>query len=429
MTGTDHTISPEKVVLVGVIHPGMVRETVTEHLDELELLARTAGAEVVGRFIQKRERIDPRYFVGKGKAGEIVQKAQLLDTHTVIFDDELSPSQVRNFLKLTSNLKVIDRTGLILDIFMKHARSREAKTQVELAQLQYLLPRLTRRWTHLERQMGGIGTRAGMGETQIEVDRRLIRDRIATLRRDLDRIERERETQSKRRREVFRVALVGYTNSGKSTLMNALTGSEVFVEDQLFATLDTTVRSLDLNSAHRVLLSDSVGFIRKLPHTLVASFKSTLKEVLESDLLVVLLDASSPHMEDHLRTVREVLADIGAHKKESLTVINKVDLIDDPAIIQAYRSRFPHAIFISALNHLRLDSLQDAIVRAMDASFRTATVVLPPASSREISSVYDQVEVLETRYEKDGVYLKIRGNRANVDRIKALSRNGSPAKG
>lgn len=429
MTGTDHTISPEKVVLVGVIHPGMVRETVTEHLDELELLARTAGAEVVGRFIQKRERIDPRYFVGKGKAGEIVQKAQLLDTHTVIFDDELSPSQVRNFLKLTSNLKVIDRTGLILDIFMKHARSREAKTQVELAQLQYLLPRLTRRWTHLERQMGGIGTRAGMGETQIEVDRRLIRDRIATLRRDLDRIERERGTQSKRRREVFRVALVGYTNSGKSTLMNALTGSEVFVEDQLFATLDTTVRSLDLNSAHHVLLSDSVGFIRKLPHTLVASFKSTLKEVLESDLLVVLLDASSPHMEDHLRTVREVLADIGAHKKESLTVINKVDLIDDPAIIQAYRSRFPHAIFISALNHLRLDSLQDAIVRAMDASFRTATVVLPPASSREISSVYDQVEVLETRYEKDGVYLKIRGNRANVDRIKALSRNGSPAKG
>lgn len=416
--------SPENVVLVGVVHPGMVRETVTEHLDELELLANTAGAQVVGRFVQKREKVDARYFVGKGKAMEIVEQAKALEAQTVIFDDELSPSQVRSFLKLASDLKVIDRTGLILDIFIKHARSREAKTQVELAHLQYLLPRLTRRWTHLERQMGGIGTRAGMGETQIEVDRRLIRDRIARLRRDLERIDRERKTQSKRRKEVFRVALVGYTNSGKSTLMNALTGSDVFVEDQLFATLDTTVRSLEMDSAHRVLLSDSVGFIRKLPHTLVASFQSTLKEVLDADLLLILLDGSSPHMEDHLQTVREVLMVIGAHKKESLIVVNKVDLIGDPAVIQAYQSRFPHAIFISALNHLRLDALQQAIVQVMDGSFRTATVVLDHASPRQISSVYDQVEVLESRYEKDGVHLKIRGSRATVERIKALSKDG-----
>ncbi|MFQ6615456.1 MAG: GTPase HflX [Fidelibacterota bacterium] len=416
--------SPENVVLVGVVHPGMVRETVTEHLDELELLANTAGAQVVGRFVQKREKVDARYFVGKGKAMEIVEQAKALEAQTVIFDDELSPSQVRSFLKLASDLKVIDRTGLILDIFIKHARSREAKTQVELAHLQYLLPRLTRRWTHLERQMGGIGTRAGMGETQIEVDRRLIRDRIARLRRDLERIDRERKTQSKRRKEVFRVALAGYTNSGKSTLMNALTGSDVFVEDQLFATLDTTVRSLEMDSAHRVLLSDSVGFIRKLPHTLVASFQSTLKEVLDADLLLILLDGSSPHMEDHLQTVREVLMVIGAHKKESLIVVNKVDLIGDPAVIQAYQSRFPHAIFISALNHLRLDALQQAIVQVMDGSFRTATVVLDHASPRQISSVYDQVEVLESRYEKDGVHLKIRGSRATVERIKALSKDG-----
>lgn len=416
--------SPENVVLVGVVHPGTVRETVTEHLDELELLANTAGAQVVGRFVQKREKVDARYFVGKGKAMEIVEQAKALEAQTVIFDDELSPSQVRSFLKLASDLKVIDRTGLILDIFIKHARSREAKTQVELAHLQYLLPRLTRRWTHLERQMGGIGTRAGMGETQIEVDRRLIRDRIARLRRDLERIDRERKTQSKRRKEVFRVALAGYTNSGKSTLMNALTGSDVFVEDQLFATLDTTVRSLEMDSAHRVLLSDSVGFIRKLPHTLVASFQSTLKEVLDADLLLILLDGSSPHMEDHLQTVREVLMVIGAHKKESLIVVNKVDLIGDPAVIQAYQSRFPHAIFISALNHLRLDALQQAIVQVMDGSFRTATVVLDHASPRQISSVYDQVEVLESRYEKDGVHLKIRGSRATVERIKALSKDG-----
>lgn len=424
MIGTNQRTSPEKVMLVGVIHPGMLRETVVEHLDELELLANTAGAEVVARFVQKRERIDARYFVGEGKANEIVQQSMALDAQTVIFDDELSPSQVGNFLKLASNLKIIDRTGLILDIFIKRARSREAQTQVELAQLEYLLPRLTRRWTHLERQMGGIGTRAGMGETQIEVDRRLIRNRIGKLRRDLDRIERERETQGKRRKQMFRVALVGYTNSGKSTLMNALTGSDVFVEDRLFATLETTVRSLDLDSGHRVLLSDSVGFIRKLPHTLVASFQSTLKEVLEADLLVILLDGSSSHMEDHLQTVREVLLNIGAQRKESLTVINKLDLIGDSAIIQAYQSRFPRAIFVSALNHLRLDALQEAIIQVMDGTFRTVTVVLDHTSPREISSVYDQVEVLETRYEKDGVYMKIRGNKASVEKIKALSRDG-----
>lgn len=199
----------------------------------------------------------------------------------------------------------------------------------------------------------------------------------------------------------------------------------MFVENRLFATLDTTVRSLEMDSAHRILLSDSVGFIRKLPHTLVASFQSTLKEVLEADLVVILLDASSPHLEDHLQTVREVLTVIGVHKRESLTVINKIDLIEDPAILQAYQSRFPHAIFISALNHLRLDALQQAIIRVMDGSFRTTTVVLEHTSPKQISSVYDQVEVLETRYEEDGVHLKIRGNRATVDRIEALSKDGT----
>jgi len=426
VTELNNTRYSERAVLVGVIHSGMTKEKIEEHLDELEFLAETAGAEVVGRFTQKRDRIDSRYFVGKGKATQIVQQAKALNVDLICFDDELSPSQVRNFLKLTETIKVIDRTGLILDIFTIHARSREAKTQVELARLQYVLPRLTRLWTHLERQMGGIGTRAGAGETQIEVDRRLVRDRIAKLRRELIRIDQEREIQSKQRKNMYRVALAGYTNAGKSTLMNALTGSDVFVEDQLFATLDTTVRSLKLNTHYKILLSDSVGFIRKLPHSLIASFKSTLKEILEADLLLIILDASSPLLVEHLHTVRSVLISIDAQKKASLVVVNKIDLIEDPQILRALMSQLPDAVFISALKQLRLDTLLDEIKKIMEKSLKTATVVFEHTLGKEISSVFNEVEVLETRYEHDGVYLKIRGNIASLQRVEALSKDRIP---
>ncbi len=419
------SVAHEKAVLVGVILPGMTKALMEEHLDELTLLAQTAGAEVVGRYIQRRDRINPTYFIGKGKAQQIIQQAQELDVQLIIFDDELSPSQIRNFLKISDSIKVIDRTGLILDIFQRHAQTRESKTQVELAHLQYLLPRLTRLWTHLERQMGGIGTRAGAGETQIEVDRRIIRDRIAKLRKDLKKIDKERETQSKRRKEMFRVALVGYTNAGKSTLLNALTGADVFVQDQLFATLDTTIRTLEVNDHHRLLLSDSVGFIRKLPHTLVASFRSTLMEVLEADLLLLMLDGSSYLLDEQLQTVREVLNEIGARDKEAMLVINKIDLIEDPEILQGLKARFPEAVFISALNHLRLDALQEAMVEEMEKSYRTAQVVFDPGLGKEIATVFQEVEVLDTSYEDDGVHLTIRGERVTVERLKALaSRNG-----
>jgi len=419
------SVAHEKAVLVGVILPGMTKALMEEHLDELSLLAQTAGAEVVGRYIQRRDRINPTYFIGKGKAQQIVQQSQELDVQLIIFDDELSPSQIRNFLKISDSIKVIDRTGLILDIFQRHAQTRESKTQVELAHLQYLLPRLTRLWTHLERQMGGIGTRAGAGETQIEVDRRIIRDRIAKLRKDLKKIDKERETQSKRRKEMFRVALVGYTNAGKSTLLNALTGADVFVQDQLFATLDTTIRTLEVNDHHRLLLSDSVGFIRKLPHTLVASFRSTLMEVLEADLLLLMVDGSSYLLDEQLQTVREVLNEIGARDKEAMLVINKIDLIEDPEILQGLKARFPEAVFISALNHLRLDALQEAMVEEMEKSYRTAQVVFDPGLGKEIATVFQEVEVLDTSYEDDGVHLTIRGERVTVERLKALAnRNG-----
>lgn len=418
-----HQITDEKAFLVGAATGGVSLELVEEHLDELELLAETAGAETVGRFTQRVNRISPKYFVGEGKANEIVNQAEALGVNLIIFDDELSPSQIRNFLRLAENIKVIDRTALILDIFTQHARSRESQTQVELARLEYMLPRLTRMWTHLERQMGGIGTRAGAGETQIEVDRRLVRDRITKLKRELRKIDLERQTQSRRRKEKFRVAMVGYTNAGKSTLMNALTGSHVFIQDQLFATLDTTVRSLEVNSHHEILLSDSVGFIRKLPHQLVASFKSTLKEAVDADLLMIVLDAASPMVDEHLRTVREVLKSIGAHHKDSLLVLNKIDILS-PEMLGGLKSRFLDAVFISAQNHLRLDTLQEEISDIMERSFRTTEVVFEPRLGKEIASVYDAVEVLDRRYEEDGVHLTIRGDRDAVGRVMALARDG-----
>ena len=289
----------EKAILVGVIHGENSEFTINEHLEELELLVDTAGADVVGRVTQKLSRINPVYYIGKGKAEQLIHQAEELNVSLIIFDDDLSPTQTKNYQKLTEEIKVIDRSTLILDIFVRHAKTKEAKTQVELAQLEYMLPRLTRMWTHLERQMGGIGTRAGAGETQIEVDRRMLRVRIAKLKIELVRIDRERDTQSRRRKDFFRVALVGYTNAGKSTLMKTISGDDVYIQDQLFATLDTTVRMVKLDEDHSILLSDTVGFIRKIPHHLVASFRSTLKEVVEADLILVVMDASSLQIEDH----------------------------------------------------------------------------------------------------------------------------------
>ena len=293
----------ETAFLVGVIKDGETYDKVKSNLVELSLLADTAGAVAVESIISKINRISPKYFIGKGKAEQIINQAKALNINMIIFDDDLSPTQTRNFHKISNKIKIIDRTGLILDIFTKNAKTTESKTQVELARLQYLLPRLTRMWTHLERQMGGIGARAGAGETQIEIDRRLIRNKISKLKSRIKSIEKERKTQSLRRKEKFRASLVGYTNAGKSTILNTLTGSRVYAKDKLFATLDTTVKSLKLKKNNEILLSDSVGFIRKLPHDLVASFKSTLKEVVESDLLLIVVDASSENLDDELLTV------------------------------------------------------------------------------------------------------------------------------
>lgn len=312
----------ERCVLVGVITSNITEEIAHEYLDELEFLAETAGAITQNRFLQKMPMPNPKTFVGTGKLEEIRQYIVDNSIDLCIFDDELSPSQLRN-IERALEIKVLDRNNLILDIFASRARTSHAKTQVELAQLQYMLPRLTRMWTHLERQKGGIGMR-GPGETQIETDRRIIQQKIALLKSRLGEIDKQMAVQRGNRGQLVRVALVGYTNVGKSTLMNLLSKSEVFAENKLFATLDTTVRKVVIENLP-FLLTDTVGFIRKLPHQLVESFKSTLDEVREADLLVHVLDISHPNFEDHFRVVNETLNEIDKTEKPTIVVFNKID--------------------------------------------------------------------------------------------------------
>lgn len=312
----------ERAVLVGVISQNQSEEQVQEYLDELAFLADTAGVVVEDRFVQKLEHPHPKTFVGKGKLEEVRDFIKINEIGMVIFDDELSPSQLRN-IERELECKILDRNNLILDIFASRAQTAHAKTQVELAQYQYLLPRLTNMWTHLSRQKGGVGMR-GPGETEIETDRRIARDRMALLRKRLDKIDQQKSTQRGNREKMIRAALVGYTNVGKSTIMNALGKSEVLAENKLFATLDTTVRKVVVGNLP-FLLSDTVGFIRKLPHGLVESFKSTLDEVRESDLLIHVVDISHPNFEDHIRVVNETIKEIDSVDKPTLLVFNKVD--------------------------------------------------------------------------------------------------------
>ena len=415
----ESTISTEDAFLVGVVFGNLSSNKVSEHLDELELLAKTAGANVVHTYTQKLNRINPSFFIGPGKAQLIIEHAKSLNVNLIIFDDELSPAQIKNFSNLSKSIKVIDRSSLILEIFSQHAKTKEAKTQVELAQLEYMLPRLTRAWTHLERQMGGIGTRAGAGETQIEVDRRLVRTRISNLKKELDKIDKERETQRKNRKENYKVALAGYTNAGKSTLMKALSGSNVFIQDQLFATLDTTIRSVEIDKSHTVLLSDTVGFIRKLPHNLVASFRSTLKEVIESDLILIVLDSSNEYIDDHIKTITSVLDDIGA-KNPTQIVLNKIDLIKSKSRFEFLKNLFPDGIYVSALDQLRLDSLKKSITKAMDKDRIVTELKLPYDRPKEIAFSQQDVEIIKRDYKDDHIFLKIRGSAKRIDQIKIM---------
>ena len=386
----------EKAILVGVSRPGFSVYDMQEALNELEHLAITAGARVTDRLTQSLSQIDPATFIGSGKVQELAQLAKARDADLVIFDDELSPGQVKN-IEEEVGCKLLDRTGLILDIFAKRAQTAAAKTQVELAQLDYLRSRLTRRWTHLSRQEGGIGTK-GPGETQIETDRRLIDTRMAKLRDDLDDIDRQRQTQRKGRDSRTRISVVGYTNAGKSTLMNALAGADVLAEDRLFATLDATTRLVSLDTNKDVLLSDTVGFIRKLPHTLVESFKSTLDETRESDALLHVVDVTHRQFEEHMRVVDETLNDLEAKDKPTLVAFNKIDDLEDAGLIGALKKRYPDAVFVSALRGIGLDRLKERLLETVEQHFVEREVCLPVTAQPVISFIHDVADVLEEDY-------------------------------
>lgn len=368
----------ETGIMVGVATPEQSPEQVREYLDELAFLAQTAGIVCTKTFTQNLSKPDIRTFVGSGKLEDIVAYVKEHEIDTVIFDDDLSPSQMRN-LEKELNVKIYDRSLLILDIFQMRAQTAQAKTQVELARSEYLLPRLTRMWTHLERQRGGTGTRGGAGEKEIETDRRMIRNRISHLKEKLKTIDKQMATQRKNRGELVRVALVGYTNVGKSTLMNLLSKANVFAEDKLFATLDTTVRKVVLHNLP-FLLSDTVGFIRKLPHQLVESFKSTLDEVREADVLIHVVDVSHPNFEDHINTVKETLAEISDDEKAVIMVFNKIDqyqFVEEGEFDYTGGTRHHYSledlkktymgnnenpcIFISAVNKTNIDELKDTV--------------------------------------------------------------------
>lgn len=361
---------PESCVLVGLITGRDSRERVDEHLEELAFLAKTADAINHRTFVQSLEKPDTRTFVGSGKLIEIKEFVEEKEIDILIFDDELTPTQLRNIEREIPERKIMDRPNLILDIFAQRARTAHAKTQVELAQYQYLLPRLTNMWTHLQKQKGGIGMK-GPGEKEIETDRRIIRDRIAHLKKDLKAIDRQMATQRGNRGALVRVALVGYTNAGKSTLMTLMSKSDVFAEDKLFATLDTTVRKVVLQNLP-FLLSDTVGFIRKLPHQLIESFKSTLDETRESDLLLHVVDVSHPQFEDHIQVVESTLAEIGSDQTRSLIIFNKVDrIVEEPFgptkedQIQGIRERFEsngnQVVFISAVKKWGVEDLRNVL--------------------------------------------------------------------
>ncbi len=411
----------ERALLVGVVHRFQQLQEVEDNLSELALLAETAGAQVVDEIIQSRPKIDPRFYIGKGKADNLTQMVEMLKIDLVIFDDELSPAQTKNLQKMMKDTKIIDRGNLILDIFAKHARTREAKTQVELAQLEYLLPRLTRQWTHLERQKGGIGTRGGMGETQIEVDRRLVRNRIANLKTDLKKIATQLETRRKNREDLYKVALVGYTNAGKSSLMNLLSSSDVYVEDMLFATLDTTVRKIDI-LGHDYLLSDTVGFIDKLPHALVASFRSTLQEVLQADIILKLIDISSPHFEKHLTTVNTVLQEIGAGERRSLTVFNKTDLVKDVQALSGALRQHDDAIAISVLRQVNIEKLEAQLALVRRESYITETLTLDQDQQKFLAYLHQNTEVLKVDYHDESMEVTIRARKGLIQHLSKQAR-------
>ena len=404
---------PERAILVGVDHPRQ-EWPIAESMAELERLACTDGAEVVATYVQRLDHPVPKTFIGSGKVEEIAAAVRRLDADVVIFDDELTPSQQSNLEgALGEPTKVIDRCALILDIFGNHARTRAGRLQVQLAQLQYLYPRLRGMWSHLvgEQTRGGIGSRFGQGESQLEVDRRLIRNKIHALKNDLKTLAVRREVQGKARHEsgVWRVALAGYTNAGKSTLLNALSGSDVYAKDELFATLDPTTRMVELDEGRRIVITDTVGFIQKLPTTLVESFKSTLAEIRSADLVLKVVDASDKNAEAQLACVDDILRQIGAHEVASVVVLNKSDAAQ-PSDLAALEAANPGCETISALTGAGMSSLTWRIAHEASERERVVSVLVPYDKGSLMNEIHQTGQVLRESYEQGGTRVTARVN-------------------
>lgn len=402
----------ERAILVGIQLKGDDASTLTSSLEELARLTDTAGAEVVATTYQKLDAPNPRTFVGSGKAEEIAEMCHAYAADIVIFDDELTPSQQSNLEKaVPKDVKVIDRTALILDIFALHATTKEGRLQVRLAQNQYLLPRLRGMWAHLasNRMGGGVGSRFGEGESQLEVDRRMVRKRITSIRRELEQVSRMRETQRSARYAsgVFKIAEAGYTNAGKSSLINRLAGADVLSYDKLFATLDSTTRKLVLPEGREVTLTDTVGFIQKLPTTLVEAFKSTLDEIRGADLVLHVIDASSPEREMQMKAVEETLQQIDAQTIPRITVFNKIDLVDD-AQAAALARLHPGAVFVSAATGQGCDELIEAIAHAATAAEETMNVVVPFSRGDLVSLAHSKCTIIAEAFDENGANLTVR---------------------
>lgn len=418
----------EKTVLVFFAKKDDSVIKINESLEELKLLSSTAGANVIKTFYQVGESFDSRYMIGKGKVEEISDYVEDKEVSLVIFENELSFTQLRN-LEQKIKCKILDKSNLILDIFANNARTAQAKLQVELAQLEYLLPRLTRQWTHLSKQYGGIGTK-GPGETQIETDRRLIKTRISVLKEKLEKIDRQRKTQALERKNYIRLSLVGYTNAGKSTLLNLLTDSDVYVEDKLFATLDTSTRMLKLSNPKvkkivsrfpkKVLISDTVGFIKNLPHNLIESFKSTLSEVVESDILLHVIDISNPNFEEQISVVKDTLEEIGAGNRKIINVFNKVDNLKDFDLLEHLKIEYPESIFISAQKGLNVESLLSKIKDELSSDYMEKSYRIKKENYKLISKFYKLAEVIEVKYLKTFTKVTLRGTKENLDYIEKL---------
>tara|TARA_B100000953_G_scaffold298111_1_gene294269 strand:- start:137 stop:1408 length:1272 start_codon:yes stop_codon:yes gene_type:complete len=417
MQNLQNQIKKDKVIIASLFvnSPSVEDEY---QIDELERLINTLGGIVVDRVIQYRKNIDSKFYIGKGKLKLLYEYALEKKCNYIVINNDISPSHIKNIQSYFKDKVFIkDRVGIILDIFVKHAKTKEAKTQIKLAQLEYVLPRLTRQWTHLERQMGGIGTRGGPGETQIEIDRRLIRNQIIKLKKELIKISKTREIQKNNRKNIFKVSLVGYTNAGKSTIMQQISNKKIYIKDELFATLDTNTKKISIDRSNHFLLSDTVGFIRNLPDNLIASFRSTLSEIIDSNLLLKIIDISSPEYSNHLISIDSVLKYLNISEKKYLIIFNKVDLLHNNNLIQNLKKIYPDSIFVSGFKKINIDLILKKIKSLMNEKNISVKLNIPYNKTQFLNKIYNHFEILKREDNESDIRLYITGNKNKINKI------------